>query len=411
MTEKRRPNFFYGYLVVAACFAIQGTGIGTHNSYGVFFKALLAEFGWPRAIISGAPSAAVLFSGLFGILLGKVNDRFGPRLIMAVTGSSYCLGLLLMSQIGTVWQLYLFYGVIVGIGLSSIDVITLTTAARWFVKRRGMMTGIVKVGTGTGQLIMPLMSSVFIAAYGWRTSYTIIAILVFVVLVSSGQLLRRDPGQKGLLPDGDSKTTVSDLHLPEQGVSLSEAILTRQFWIICVINLITVWCLMTVVVHIVPHAMDLGISSIAAAGILSTIGGTSMVTRMVTGIAIDRVGNKKVMTVCFLILIAVFLWLQVSKELWMLYVFAAVYALAHGGFFTVVSPIVAELFGISSHGVLFGIAWFSGTIGGAVGPILAGHTFDIMHSYQLVFFILAGFAVAGVILTSLLRPVVTEPRS
>jgi len=230
-----------------------------------------------------------------------------------------------------------------------------------------------------------------------------------VLLVSSGLLLRRDPGQKGLLPDGDEKTTVSDLHLPEVGVSLGEAILTRQFWIICVINLITVCCLMTIVVHIVPHAMDLGIPAVLAAGILSTIGGTSMVTRMVTGIAIDRVGNKKVMTLCFLILIAVFLWLQVSKELWMLYVFAVVYAFAHGGLFTVISPIVAELFGIGSHGVLFGIVVFSGTVGGAMGPILAGHIFDIMHSYQLFFFILVGFAVAGLILTSLLRPVGTEP--
>ena len=408
MAEHRRSQFFYGYLVVVGCFAIQGTGIGTYGTYGVFFKALLAEFGWSRATISGASSAAFLLAGLLSIVVGRVNDRFGPRLIMAVTSSCFGLGLLLMSQLSTVWQLYVFYGLIVGIGLSSIEVIPLTTTARWFVKRRGMMTGIVKVGTGTGQLIIPLMTSIFIATYGWRTSCIIIGILVFMLLMSSGQLLRRDPGQRGLLPDGDEKTTASDLHLPEVEVTLREATLTRQFWMICVISLIIGFCAITVVVHIVPHAMDLGISAIRAAGILSTIGGTSMVGRLATGIAIDRFGTKKLMIMFFLIVIASFLWLQVSKELWMLFVFAVVYAVAHGGFYTVISPMVAELFGISSHGVLFGIVVFSGTVGGAIGPVLAGQIFDVIHSYQLVLFILAGFAIAGLILTSLLRPVVTE---
>jgi MFS family permease len=88
----------------------------------------------------------------------------------------------------------------------------------------------------------------------------------------------------------------------------------------------------------------------------------------------------------------------------MLYLFAAVYGLAHGGFFTVISPIVAEFFGIGSHGVLFGVVGFSGTVGGAIGPFLAGHIFDITSSYQLVFFILTGVSVAGLILISLLRP-------
>ena len=89
--------------------------------------------------------------------------------------------------------------------------------------------------------------------------------------------------------------------------------------------------------------------------------------------------------------------------------FAAVYGFAHGGLYALISPMVAELFGISSHGVLFGVVAFGGTVGGAIGPILAGHIFDIIHSYQLAFFILVGFAIAGLILTSLLRPVVTEP--
>ena len=88
----------------------------------------------------------------------------------------------------------------------------------------------------------------------------------------------------------------------------------------------------------------------------------------------------------------------------MLYLFAVIYGVAHGGFFALISPTVAELFGTGSHGVLLGIAFFSGTIGGAIGPLLAGHIFDITSSYQLIFLICTAMSVIGTILTSLLTP-------
>jgi len=403
MNKKRKNRFYYGYWVAAACFAIQGIGIGTFISFGVFFKPLLAEFGWSRAILSGASSMTFLVSGIIGIFVGSLNDRIGPRIIMAVTSGFFGLGYLLMSQVSALWQLYFFLGVVIGIGTSSIDIIPLTTTARWFVNRRGMMTGMVKVGTGAGQLTIPLMAGLLIAAYGWRTAYMIMGAVVLVLLVSISQLLRRDPSQMGLLPDGAEEGPAGETG-QTKGVRLREAMGTRQFWIICLVNLTVIYCLLTIMMHIVPHAMDIGISSIKAAGIISTIGGVSMVGRLIIGIAIDRIGNKKAMTICFLILIASLLWLQVAGELWMLYLFAAVYGLAHGGFFTVISPIVAEFFGIGSHGVLFGVVGFSGTVGGAIGPFLAGHIFDITSSYQLVFFILTGVSVTGLILISLLKP-------
>ncbi|MFC1861312.1 MFS transporter, partial [Chloroflexota bacterium] len=122
----KRPTFFYGYVIAASCFGIQAIGIGTCISFGVFFMPILADFGWSRATLSGAQSLAVLVMGSLGILVGRLNDRYGPRVVMTVTGFFFGLGLLLMSGLNTVWQLYLFYGVIFGIGMSSIDVIANT---------------------------------------------------------------------------------------------------------------------------------------------------------------------------------------------------------------------------------------------------------------------------------------------
>ncbi|MBA7692314.1 hypothetical protein ES703_100881 [subsurface metagenome] len=166
--------------------------------------------------------------------------------------------------------------------------------------------------------------------------------------------------------------------------------------------------MLTIMVHIVAHATDIGIEQIKSAGVLSTIGGVSMVGRLSTGIAIDRIGNTKSMIICFILLIGSFFWLLVAGEMWMLYLFAMLYGVAHGGFFTVLSPIVAELFGIGSHGVLFGIVAFSLTIGGAIGPVLAGHIFDIARSYQLVFQILTAVGIAGLFLTLFLKPAIRK---
>ena len=130
-------------------------------------------------------------------------------------------------------------------------------------------------------------------------------------------------------------------------------------------------------------------SPMKAAGVVSTIGGVSMLGRLLTGFLIDRIGTRKSMATCFVLLIAAFLWLQVAREAWMLYLFAAVYGVAHGSFFTLISPTVARLFGISSHGVLLGIVLFSGNFGGAVGPVVAGYIFDLTSSYHVVFLLLA----------------------
>lgn len=405
MHKARRGKFHYSYVIAASCFGIQAVGIGTYFSFGVLFNPLISEFGWSRASIAGASSLAFLLMGLLGIGIGRLNDRIGPRKLMTVTGVFFGLGYLLMSRLETVWQLYLFFGVIFGIGLSSIDVIAMTTIARWFVRKRGVVTGIVKVGTGAGQMTIPFLASLLVIRYGWRHACVLIGIAVLIILVIIAQLMRRDPGTMGLLPDGDEAGgPVGEASMEVEDLTLSEAVRTRQFWTICAVNLFVVFCLMLVMVHIVPFAIDIEVSATKAAGVLSTIGGVSMAGRFISGITIDRIGSKRVMIVCFILLMAALLWLQVTKELWMIYLFAAVYGIAHGSFFTAISPIIAEFFGIKSHGALFGIAMFCGTFGGAVGPFLAGYIFDVTGTYDLAIWICILMSALGFVLVSLLKP-------
>lgn len=391
-------------IIVAACFSVQAIGVGVYISYGVFFNPLLAEFGWPRAAISGSSAVAFFVSGLVAVYIGRLNDRIGPRIIMSVSALFLGIGCMLMSGMDTIWELYLYFGLVFGIGLSSIDVIALTTIARWFPEKRGLMTGITKVGTGAGQLIFPLLASFLISGFGWRKAGVILGTLALLSLLAIAQFLKKEPDK----PEPRFQNPTGRAARPPDGnLSFSEARRTFPLWLLCIINLTIVSCLMSILVHIVPHGRDIGISAHRAAGVLSTIGGVSMAGRFIIGMVIDRIGGKPSMILSLLLLLAGLFWLQTADSLWKLYVFACIYGLAHGGFFTVISPIVAELFGTASHGALFGLVVFFGTAGGALGPIFTGYLFDISGSYTLPFRLILSVSALGLLLLFLLKPVKT----
>lgn len=404
LTRAGKPKIFYGYIIVAAGFSSMMIVHGAFNSFGIFFTPLLAEFGSTRAVLSGAASLAFLLMGFTAIVMGVLTDRFGPRVVLTASALFFGGGHLLMSQADAIWQIYLFF-IVIGIGLSASDVVPLSTVVRWFVKRRGAMSGVMKVGTGLGMMITPLVVSGLIGAVGWQNSYRILGALVLVTVIPLAQLMRRDPREMGLLPDGESQPVTEVPALVEKGLSLRETIRTRQLWFVCGFYLVILFCGNSILVHIVPHAIDLGVSPPIAAGSFAVIGGTSMLGRVVMGFAGDRIGIKRAMVVCFLILIAALFWLQVTRELWMLYLFAAAYGFNHGGFFALISPLIAGLFGTRSQGTLLGVVIFSGTIGGSIGALLTGHIFDITGSYQLAFLILLLLAIIGLILTTLIRPI------
>ncbi|MGD8837274.1 MAG: MFS transporter [Desulfobacteraceae bacterium] len=400
-----KKKYYYGYNIVAAGFVTQAVCIGAMFTYGVFFKELQIAFGWSRAMISGASSMAFLIMGGGAALAGGLNDRIGPRIILTTSAVVTGIGYLLMAGIQSLWQLYLLYGCLVGVGFATHDVVTLSTAARWFVKRRGTMSGILKVGTGAGQLTIPLIASSLIAAYGWRQTYLILGGFTLIALVCVVQLMRRDPQSMGLQPDGALQNTLHST-TPNSNTDLPLAVIARSklFWYICMAEFAAFFSIFTIVVHIVPHARDIGLSPTIAAGLLSTIGGVSMLGRVVMGAASDRLGGRRSLIICFIMLLASLVWLLLASNAWLLYLFAIVYGFAHGSLFTVVSPAIAELFGTNSHGLLFGFVLFSGTLGGSIGPLLAGFLFDQTGTYKIVFMVLMLMAAFGLFLVTLLRP-------
>jgi MFS family permease len=401
----KRTPFFYGYVIVAASFFIIFIMHGMYSSYGVYFSALQAEFGWSRAILSAANSLVFFLAGVFSMASGRLTDKLGPRVVMTTSGLIIGLGYFLTSRVDTVLQLFLFYGVIIGIGNSSVNVTQLSTTVRWFIKRRGMMSGLVKVGTGAGMFIMPLIAGWFIAAHGWRNAYLVLGLIAMVSVILAAQLLKRDPVQMGLKPYGAEEVSGESAELAGRGLSFKEAFRTKQLWTICIIYFIAWYIGQTNSVHMVRHSIDLGISSVQSTGVLSIIGGSSIIGRVVMGSAGDRIGNRRALVISFVVVIISLFWLQFAREVWALYLYAVVYGFAHGGFFALVSPLLAEIFGIVAHGSIFGVVLFLGAMGGGIGSVVTGLIFDVTDSYRLAFLILLALSVVGLTLSALLKPI------
>lgn len=405
MKTGKRPKFFYGYVVVLAAFIILVMTWGSIYSFGIFFKPVLIEFGWTRTVISGAYSLFFLSLGLFAGIAGKLSDRFGPKVVVSACGLLLGSGFLLMSQINTIWQLYLYYGVILGIGASGIYVPLASTIARWFVKRRGLITGIALSGISVGTMIVPLVASWLINEHGWRFSYLIVGIAVLLSIVSAAQFLSYDPSHRGMLPYGANIKKSEDTSLETRGYSLQEAIHTRQFWIISAIFFCFGFSAQTIFAHIVPHTTDIGISATSAANILTFIGAGGTVGRIIIGGVADRIGNKLSLITIFVLLSIALLWLLAARSIWAFYLFAVLFGLAYGGWAALISVVVADLFGLSSLGIILGVVQIGVTTGEAGGPILAGKIFDITSSYQPAFIVGLILSVTAIILALFLRPV------
>ena len=243
-------KFFYGYGIVVAGSVIQMMHLGCVFTFGVLFPEFEAEFGWSRAVISGATSLNFLLLGIFGVLMGLATDRYGPRIVLTVCGILFTGGFLMMSQMTETWELYLYYGCIAGVGMAAHDISTLTTVTRWFVKYRGLMSGFVKSGAGIGQVVIPPIAVLLLINYGWRTACLVVGIGSLFIIVVAAQFFRRDPESLGLEPLGKTPRHHIEKEDVESGLSLREVVKQRIFWILCFSKFSDMFCLFTVVVLI-----------------------------------------------------------------------------------------------------------------------------------------------------------------
>ena len=402
-TLKGRPPlstpFFYGWVVVALCFLTTLVGAGIRSAPTVFIHPLEAEFGWSRAEIGFAVSINLLLYGLAAPVSGWLIDRVGARRVMVGSLGCLALGVGLTALMRDYWHLLLLWGAVVGLSAGgTASVLSAAVASRWFVARRGVVLGILNSANSTGQLIfLPLMMTVIVNV-GWRGGSVLLFSVALGLIPFVALWMRDDPTDIGSVPYGSvpagmSGRAAGSSSEDSERVPLLQAMRSSTFWLLAASYFVCGGTANGLVgTHLIPHAIDRGISEVAAAASVGVMGGLNFVGTTLSGWIIDRVAPKKWLALIFVLRGLSLFILPFVTNFYGLFIFAVIYGL---DWFATVAPTIAitsDTFGKRSVGIIYGWIFVFHQLGGAVAATAAGAVRVAMGEYQYAF--LAGGVMA-----------------
>jgi MFS family permease len=387
-TILRTPRIFYGWFVVAAAFAITFIGFGSAYTFSAFLDPLQRDFGASRGAVSLVFSlAGFLYFGL-GIVSGPLADRFGSRRLAVAGMILMAIGLVAASAARSLLEVYVAYGLGVGLGVGCAYVPAIGAVQRWFVRRRGFASGLAVGGIGVGTLAMPPLASLLIQNFGWRGAYLVLGAIAAIVGGGLALLIENDPRDRGLFPDG-VPLKPGTTPLP-QGASVGEAIRSRHFISLYAACLICSFGVFVPFVHLVPYARDHGVAATAAVMLLGAIGIGSTAGRFFLGGLADRMGRQLSLLLMFAGMALTLAAWVISTNFWSLGAFALVFGVFYGGWVAVLPAVVMDQFGGRNVSGIIGILYTSVAFGTLIGPSAAGFVFDLSHSYTLPILASAG---------------------
>ena len=376
------PRIFYGWLVVAAAFAVTFVGFGSAYTFSAFVGPLQKDFVASRAAVSFVFSLAGFLYFGFGIVSGPLADRWGSRRLAVVGMLLTGIGLASASAARSLTEIYAAYGLGVGLGVGCSYVPAVGAVQRWFAKRRGFASGLAVSGIGVGTLIMPPLASLLIAALGWREAYLVLGGLAAFVGVGMALLIENDPSDRGLGPDGDPLPSGGERRRAA-GATLGEAMRSRRFINLYIACLICSFGVFVPFVHLAPYAVDHGIRQSIAVMLLGAIGVGSTAGRFLLGGLADRMGRRAALVMMFIgMALALAVW-AVSTEVWSLAAFAFAYGVFYGGWVAVLPAVVMDYFGGRNVSGTIGVLYTSVAFGTLIGPSAAGLAFDVTQSYTV----------------------------
>lgn len=392
----RREGGFYGWTVAAVTALVLILSAGARSAPGVLLLPMVQEFGWSRELISAAIAVGLVMFGLGAPLSGYLIDRFGPRRItlagLAIIGVSMGLS----AYMTQVWQLNLWWGFLSGVGTGIVgSVLGATVASRWFIERRGLVTGLFGASTSAGQLVfIPLL--VWLASViGWRETILAIGGFTALALIPVFLFLKDDPSDMGLKPYGAPQEYQAVRPVPEPGV-MGKAVRSSSFWLLAITFFI---CGATsnglIGTHFIPHAVDCGLTAATGATILAIMGGFNFVGTIASGWLTDRYDPRKLLGIYYSFRGLSLLLLPFVRDPLGLFFFAVLFGLDYIATVPPTVALVADQFGRKNVGTVYGWVFAAHQIGAALASWGGGAVRDALGAYNTAFLVAGVIAVAG----------------
>jgi MFS family permease len=365
----RRP--FYGWVIVIAAIGIVGVASGTLSSLAVFLKPMQDSMGWTRADISGVALWMWTTYGIGALLWGMLSDRWGARRVVLLGGVLLGLGLVMASRIGTLWQLYVVFGGLVGLATGAFYTPLTTMTTRWFTVRRGLAVALVSAGTGVGTFMIAPFTRWLITTWDWRVAMLALGDVVWLVIIPLALLVRNAPVVAGAAAD--------------RSVPLGEIWRSPQFWLIALTHFACCVAHSGPIFHMVTHAMDHGVPGMTAATILGVSGLASLVGRVISGIVADRWGAKQTLVVMLSLQApAIFLYLFATNAAGF-YVLAFLFGGSYGAVMPLYALLTRDYFGAKAMGTAYGAIFMLQAIGMGLGAYGGGWFYDHLGTYAWLF--------------------------
>ncbi len=374
------PHAFHGWRVVAGTFAVLCVGYGIAYCFAAFFLPLQAEFGARRGDISLVFAIAGGLYFALGLPGGALADRIGPRWVVAGGMALVGLGCFAASGATALWQVYVGYGAGVGIGIGFAYVPSVAAVQRWFVRQRGLATGIAVAGIGVGTIAVPLLAQLLIDRLGWREAYFWLGVLALGTAAFAALSVLRSPGHYGQHPDGDPAMAAAAA-ANDGGQTLAQAARTLPFWLLFTACGANAFGLFIPYVHLVPFARDAGLGEVYGVTLIALLGIGSTVGRFAFAGLAHRVGRQRAYAAMFVGTGAAQLLWAATSDAWLLAVFATLFGAFYGGFVAMAPSVIADYFGTRALGAILGAQYAGVSAGALLGPTVAGFVFDFLGSY------------------------------
>jgi MFS family permease len=400
MTFRR---FHYAWVVTAVTFLALLAASAVRAAPGVILVPLETEFGWDRATISLAISVSLITFGLGGPIGGTLVDRIGPRRALISGLGAIAIGLFFLLSLRDLWQLFLIWGLLIGIGTGIASQVTgATVAHRWFRTHRGVVIGLFGAATSVGQLVfVPSMMQLTVSD-GWRSGISLLLFAALAMIVPVLFFMRDRPSDIGARPFGEGATlSAQERAADARRTPLSVAIRNRDFWLLAGSFFICGYTSNGLVgTHLIPHAMEHGFTSVTSATAVGVMGAMNVVGTLGSGWLSDRFDNRKLLASYYGLRAFSLMALPVIFQEQWLYAFAVLYGLDWIATVPPTANLTAQIFGRASLGQLYGWIFFSHMCGAALAAFAGGYAHTVLGDYHLMFIsaALMGFVAVGLAL-------------
>ena len=397
----------YAWVIVTIIALMQMVGSSIRMAFGVFIYPLSEEFGWSQGSITLAYALSSIVTAMVSPLAGSLGDRFGARKSMMLGCTMFIGGMLLIGVVNQIWQFYLTFGVLLGVAQAIFLVPLIPSAMTWFRRHLGVGMGFLMAAWGLGPALTAPLMGLMIQQLGWRDTFWVTAAASAVIMALLILKYSNRPEDRGLEPYGallgDPPATRRSLSVDRVKLFTKFMRHTKAYWNLSSIHFLGCVGHAVILVYIVPIAIEEGVSVVVAAGLLTVLSGVSIGTRLATPVLSDYIGPKTVMAVAYVLQGIPVIMLFWTHDVWLFYVFAAVFGIGYGGEAGGFPILNRRYYGQAPVGSAHGFQMLGAGLGMAVGGWVGGIVYDFTGTYNIALVISVIASIMGAVSIVLLE--------